>query len=369
MTKRHIADIGLLLVDDFVNDQSPSCRIDRFEDEDWHQLIGFASSHFILPAIAEPLSRLSADGQPVPDAVAFFEDMQRRNAQRNQELKNVLVKIATALNRLGVTPIALKGAAFLLDARDDAAPWRFMSDIDLLVRADEMMECVGVLRNLGYTCGGDSYDPHSDAHYPPMLSPCGTYSVELHTRLFGCSDFGLDVTDLRREARARPHITCGLLVPSYSDRILHVLLHAQMHNRNYVKKRLVLKDILDLSFLEHARTDGDSLYEDICRLKDPFVAAAAGSLVEAWVMIMGVGPGSEPWPQESYWAKRAIARLHWGRFKSLASIPADILKVEGHRLRTESGHLARRGHQILHPHEIVSAAQSWFYKQRQRYWA
>ena len=369
MTKRHIADLAFLLLNDFVNDQTPSCSIEGLGEEDWHQLIGFASSHFILPAIAAPLSRLAVEGRSVPDAITFFEQMHRRNALRNQKLKNVLIKMATALNHIGVTPIALKGAAFLLDSHDSAAPWRFMSDIDLLVRASELTDCIDVLHNLGYACEDVSYDPKSEAHYPPMISPCGTYCVELHTRLFGRSDFGLDVEGLRHNARPRPHAGAGLLVPSHSDRVLHVLLHAQLHNRNFMRKRLVLKDILDLSILERARTDGESIYEDICVLNDPFEALAAGSLVEAWVAIMGGRSESGPLQLESDWAERAIARQQWGWLKTLACIPADVLKEEVYRMRNEAGHLARRGHQICHPHKLRDAAQSWLYKHRNRYWA
>ena len=90
-------------------------------------------------------------------------------------------------------------------------------------------------------CSGAEVHSH---HASPLISPCGQFSVEVHTRLSGQG--GPTPEAMRARAYLVAH---GLRVPSPTDRLAHTIAHAQLHNRQAVTRRLVLKDILDIQVL------------------------------------------------------------------------------------------------------------------------
>ncbi|MBU1212430.1 MAG: nucleotidyltransferase family protein [Alphaproteobacteria bacterium] len=340
-----------------------------FRAVSWHRLVAFASAHFVLQAIAAPLNR-SASAVALPgDVQDFLAAFHEANVERNVRLLHALYDIANALNAKGVVPCALKGAAILLTA-DDASPasWRFMSDLDLLVPQEDLATCVETMYRLGFVTADDTYDPLTEAHFPPLISPCRTFSVELHTRLFGLDDFGLCEKSLMAGATLRTHRGAELLVPTLSHRIAHLLIHAQLHNCNHAIERIVLKDVLDLIMLQGRSSmpfDGSQV---VSRFRDPAHREAVMALLEAWRKITGAPRVTPASPTAEAWAARAIARLYWPRWRTLVSVPGDVLRMESHRARTEMGHVRRRLKLLTDPARVRDVTSRWAVKQRQRLW-
>lgn len=167
------------------------------------------------------------------------------NAARNARHQSVLFEIGAALSPLGEPPVVLKGGAFLVDGGDGpSAPWRFMSDLDLLVEEGDCEAAATRIEGLGFFSSKGSGAEVQSHHAPPLISPCGQFSVEVHTRLSGQGGPTLEAM------RARAYLVAhGLRVPSSTDRLTHTIAHAQLHNRQAVNRRLVLKDILDIQVL------------------------------------------------------------------------------------------------------------------------
>ena len=104
----------------------------------WREVIGFASAHAVLPALAPQLRQLASSGCAPLELADFADEIWRANAERNRLLSAALLGVAAELDAIGISAIALKGAAFLAEDRSGNAPWRFMQDLDLLIREDEL---------------------------------------------------------------------------------------------------------------------------------------------------------------------------------------------------------------------------------------
>lgn len=355
------------------------------ERVDWHAFVAFATSHFVLQALAGPLRSLAANA-PVPtELVQFADDFSVANRTRNHGLAEALTDIAEALAQEGIRPVALKGAAYLLQANRqlirpsttatfDPVAWRFMRDLDLLIDASELATGVAALERLGFRAVADSYDAATEAHYPPLLSPCGTFSVELHTRLFGLGDFGIDLRRLVAAAqwpdRRAPGLGIAIGIPAMPDRIAHLLAHAQLHNRNFDARRLVLKDVLDLAMLPRDAVATFEANQLTSVFVEPRQARAARALLSAWRRAVGVAsPETVDDLKAEHWAATSLKRLTWPVWRSLACLPYDLATLELARLLHEPGHIGRRFRLATTPTRLADAASVWAFKQRQRLWS
>lgn len=328
----------------------------------WRDVIACASAHFVLPAIARPAAELAGNAGAVPrDAADFLTACAGANRSRNRELLGALRAAGDALGALGIVPVALKGAAFLLeDASDDFADWRFMQDIDILIPEHRLEACVAALRSLGFTPTNEHYDPEREAHYPPLLSPCGTFSIEVHTRIFAFGDHELGPAKVQDEARPSHRLGSHVLVPSPRHRLMHALAHTQLHNRNYARRRFVLKDLADLDALEQVTGHLEPCFSD------HHARSAAEALLATRDLLWSKPPNRSP--QAVRWAERAISRLGWSRGRRMLSTPLDFAALEIYRLKQEPGHLRRRLALMTSPTRLADAGASLQTKQRQYLW-
>lgn len=351
-----------------VDVEVPSGTIERV---DWQRFVRFTSAHFILPAIAPGLAVL-ASHSPIPsDLLAFVTEMRAANDARNRELGVALGAITARLAESGITAVALKGAAFLAEDEGGAAGWRFMNDLDLLVRPSELQRAVACVERLGFAAEHEDYDPAREAHYPPLIASSGRFCVEIHTRLFASGDHGIDVERLRASALSVEAWGASLRVPSPVDRVAHVVTHAQLHNRQYAARRIVLKDVLDLAALPE---DAKRNYLDPAEGHLPashFERVATEALCGAARRLLK--PNHECARSTSRtarrWADRAIARLTWTESRSRLHTPADLLRVETMRMLREPGHFHRRFELAVSPTRWAKVAERFTWKQRQRLWS
>lgn len=345
--------------------------IDRagFREISWHRLIAFSSAHFVLPAVAGPL-KCAATRDFVPaDVREFMAAIHDANSQRNALLLRSLREVTKALNSIGVTPCALKGAAILLDeGASGAAPWRFMSDIDLLVPDHSLASCVAAAKQMGFVASADTYDPSEEAHYPPLISPCGTFSIELHTRLFALDDFGLSTKPVWADAAPVNRFSGDILIPSMPHRLAHLLIHAQLHNRNFAIDRVVLKDVLDLNMLHNREPAGVCWRQPLAMFDTSGRREAAEALLAAWQRCSSSADVALS-PAAIAWADRALKKLDWPRWRALLNLPVDMLRMEIHRFRSEHGHAGRRLRLLANPTRLADASANWAGKQRQRVWS
>lgn len=328
-------------------------------------IVAVASAHFVLPALSGPAAALDA---PMPvDLRAFLAEVERTNAARNAMLRGALAQITTALEATGVTPLVLKGGAFLADTEAGDAAWRFMSDLDLLVHPEHLEACISAVRALGFLPTDAHYDPEREAHYPPLVSRCGTYCIELHTRLFAVHTIAISNHALLAGAPGAPIAGARPLTPSPSHRVAHLIAHAQIHNRFFTMRRIVLRDLLDLGYLigAHEREI------DWCSVLHAFPEArdrdAALAFLAAWQQITGRTLPVPVAARHRHWAKVSLARLPRTRWMRRLQHVADTVRAEAIRLATERNHVKRR-FALLEPGQLARTLAMRRHKTAQKLW-
>lgn len=155
------------------------------------------------------------------DLLIYFAEMQRANADRNQQAVAQMREIAGILAPHQIPVMALKGAADVLDPLHDTPAHRYISDLDLLVPADRAVKAAGLLRaEWGLPDEGQDAGPHH--HLPQIISSAHLFTVELHVR--PGSDIVAQVLDAG-EMFAQAERVEGMLIPCPQDRLLHHVLH------------------------------------------------------------------------------------------------------------------------------------------------
>lgn len=200
--------------------------------------------------------------------------LENQNASRNQQVREACLRINTLLRNSGMNPVFVKGAAFILED-PDAAPWRFVSDIDLLISREMVHQAFIKLRDAGFSAAADPYryDDKLHHHLPPLIEDASGFTVELHSRLLQEQDTGILQSGEVIEKACSIALPNGevFLVPTPMHRCLHAILHCQHSNSAYRMKNVELRTLLDYGMIsgiigfqreELLQTSTGSLFQD-----------------------------------------------------------------------------------------------------------
>ena len=158
----------------------------------WKRVLDAALRNGIAPYVYEALFREGLADLLDPEVLGSLQSAATQNAARNQLFLSEALRIQGVLREQGIESLAMKGAG-LIAAIPDLARLRYMSDIDLLLRPDDVPRAVEVLSARGYQCPvrtsfrGERLDPAAEVaggefnHLPPVTTPGGV-GVELHSR-------------------------------------------------------------------------------------------------------------------------------------------------------------------------------------------
>jgi hypothetical protein len=115
---------------------------------DWQELRDSAGAHGLLPLLYYRLRELDAGPIPVP-IMGHLEAAYYANGLYNMWLQEELRRVVRALRQEGLEIIVLKGGALCRTAYANLA-LRTMSDLDLLVRLEDMEHVGRVLEAIGF---------------------------------------------------------------------------------------------------------------------------------------------------------------------------------------------------------------------------
>jgi hypothetical protein len=178
----------------------------------------------------------------------FLREQQQQSVARHQQIMRLLRTIDSQARRENTSIVALKGAA--LHAKGlYASGERPMGDIDLLVRADEVLSAARLLHACGYEAAFTSRRhqvfrplgekiPIGDMLGEHVASPM---KIELHTRIAESLPVTqVDITQFilsrRMQAGLNPYHSLGSLM-------IHLLLHAAGNMRARALRLIQLHDI------------------------------------------------------------------------------------------------------------------------------
>jgi hypothetical protein len=266
---------------------------------DWDRTVALAAREEILPALHGRL--------PCPAEVAdFLEGIHELNAARNRQLLEEVEELAELLNRSGIEPVLLKGAAYLVGGVYADPADRWLQDMDFLVSPDESRRAFEIVKAAGY----EPYVPNPSAlvlHHLPSLSRPHRLPVEIHHHL-GCAACTrvLSASEVVKQARTVSVGRATVRIPGAEHLMTHLILHSQIHHGAPSRIWPTLRSMLDLVLLRHRMPSGwDDLRERFARAGEWASLHAHLRQIEA---TLGVAP---PFPISSGGLRWQYRRLLW----------------------------------------------------------
>jgi hypothetical protein len=236
---------------------------------DWEGLIAAAAGEFLLPALHHRMDETAL--HPPPEIADFLAEVENLNAGRNARILEEARAITSLLNGIGIEPVALKGAAFLLDGVYPRPGCRYLADLDLLVPHFQLDAAANALQRDGYQLDARDAMARFRHHYPQLQRPrqsdgSGSAPLELHHSLgHGVSRKLLSGEDMLRDSSLiEPKGWSGarIRVPSPEHLVTHLILHSQLHHTYSERIWPPLRAMYDLAVLNRhygSRLDWDSV--------------------------------------------------------------------------------------------------------------
>ena len=237
---------------------------------DWNVIINRADLHGLVALLRFNLAQAGLLTTLPSDVQAALSHLTQFQTARHLACVSEARRLMRAMKAVGVTTIPLKGAALMLGDYYPQPGLRFASDLDLLVRPDELAEAERVAHECGYVVkkypdaepGTTLLPPRAEHRLPSELNHAeartgpGGLLLELHRRAFhyarGARDFGF----AEMTGRAAPHpAEPDCLLPAPEDLALHLVHHTLVDLRS---THLILRTMADLHFITQRDPDAPS---------------------------------------------------------------------------------------------------------------
>lgn len=225
----------------------------------WERFIEAASNESLLPAIYGLLHKRGLLTYLPAEIVEFFFAARELNRERNRDIFERIEVVASALNQIGIEPLLLKGAAYLLAGVYADTADRFLVDIDFLVPKGDIPAALEVLVRHGYSF--EQVDPidHATNHTYAVLSRSDSMTIDLHQTVgLGASSDVLPAADILERSQVIVLENARVRIPAPVDLVTHHILHSQVHELYRDRIWTPLRSLYDLALLERRfRTDVD----------------------------------------------------------------------------------------------------------------
>jgi len=151
---------------------------------------------------------------------------------RSMRLAAAFQELAKACKQQNINIIPLKGI-YLSDALYHNVGLRLMSDIDILVKPEDALACMSVLRNLGYLCheNFEAIENTEVIHYDPFVRD--GVMVEIHIKLHRkIEKYDLSPTLIWQHSLEATVHGCPVHVMDVYDTLIFCCLHLDRHFNN-----------------------------------------------------------------------------------------------------------------------------------------
>ena len=145
---------------------------------DWEPIIEISNLQLVTPAVAWILK--DRPGLPL-EVREYFETVHLLNSKREEAILDALAIALQQLNKVGIEPILLKGAAHLVEKLYPRGT-RLVGDVDMLVAPDQAEQTTMILLKAGYEKSSEPLPP-GHRHLPVLHDRRSGLAIELHTRI------------------------------------------------------------------------------------------------------------------------------------------------------------------------------------------
>jgi hypothetical protein len=167
------------------------------------------------------------------------------NTARNMLLYHELKRIIRAFRSAGIDAILLKGAALAKIVYEDIG-LRSMSDLDILVKQEDVVHIEEIMSSLNYvSVVGQQEEKWDEKHFhlPQYKHRENNTVVEIHRNITEKSIF-LDTDQWWKRARPVTIDGCDAYIPSPEDMLIHLCIH--LYNHGYVNN-IMLRGLCDIN--------------------------------------------------------------------------------------------------------------------------
>jgi putative nucleotidyltransferase-like protein len=218
-------------------------------DFPWAGLIETANRGYLTPALYVALRDAALVPTLPADVAQYLGIIAERNDVRNARLRTQLGELVGALNRRGVVPLLLKGAAGLFGTPERYAASRMVTDLDLLIAPGQVQDACAALADLGYRrLEGRATGRHAVGDF---IRDIDVGAVDLHVALINEPGL-LPVADAMARAVERTEAGSRALVLAPTDRVLHLLLHDLVQDHGIHDGRLNVRHLHELAALAYS---------------------------------------------------------------------------------------------------------------------
>jgi len=220
------------------------------------RIVRIAGAHVILPTLHTGLQAIVEQARLPDDMLLFFHEMQDANKRRRAAMAKQLGIISDLFAEHGITAVILKGGCELLAPAYRQPEQRFISDLDLLISPEQLPTASEVLMAAGcIQAEMAEINARTHHHLPAFLHPEWLVPVELH-RGVGQDAGARILTGEQVVANAQTSDLPAIRIPSWPDRLTHLVIHAQLSDRGYPDRKIFLRHIVDLfQIAQHLPTE------------------------------------------------------------------------------------------------------------------
>jgi hypothetical protein len=195
----------------------------------WERVLGLAAAWEVEPVMLHHLRASFSEFVPIEHLETIVD--RERSARANSLTRALLtVALSNDLKSKGIDAIVLKGAALAITAYDDAS-MRSYSDVDLLLRIDDLPRAKAVLLEQGYKPDyADNAEAQLIADQHALEFSNSLNKVELHwTPLSKYLGFNLDIHGLWRTSQMIPLAGSHIRAMNASHQLLFTCAHGTKH--------------------------------------------------------------------------------------------------------------------------------------------
>ena len=227
--------------------------LDRGDQDDfpWKSFVEIATEQMMAATMSSALRRKGLH-ERVPDPVIkYFDAMHELNARRNARIETEIEELASILNRIGVVPVLLKGGSGLISGLYAEPGTRIMSDIDVLIPAQQAGDSFEQLRSAGFRAASGGPPPNPRHHHLPQLRrPGNAAAIELHRDVLDYPNGSLlAAEEMLDEVTVLEHGNAKLAIPSHSHQLAVNIGHTQFADRCWLYGRTQLRSLHDFGLL------------------------------------------------------------------------------------------------------------------------
>ena len=192
---------------------------------DWDDLVSQALRHGLAPVLFKRLQDAQCIDLLPAASLHTLQHSYLRTSMDNLRLYGRLAPVLRRFEAEGLGTIVLKGA-FLTDVVYQDRGFRYMSDVDLLVRGPDLSRAASLLLESGWQqAPGPETSRPSGGHELPTFVLAGA-QIDLHWSIEDdASPFRIDVDGLWRRARSVHVAGAQALGLAPEDLLLHLCLH------------------------------------------------------------------------------------------------------------------------------------------------